>query len=93
VCPPPEADGAPGGAAAARRPPAPPARGGGPPADAIDISGLDLTDADMAELLTVDNELWRQELSQIEEHYDHIGASVPSELQAQLTALEKRLSS
>jgi phosphoenolpyruvate carboxykinase (GTP) len=62
-----------------------------PATDAIDIGGLDLDTATMSALLDVDTELWRQELPQIEEHYEKLGQQVPAELRDQLSALEKRL--
>ena len=34
---------------------------------------------------------WREELPQIEEHYEHIGERLPDELRDELNALEKRL--
>ena len=62
-----------------------------PTADAIDVSGLDVDAATMAELVTVDPTSWRAELSQLEDHYRHLGERVPSRLQEQLESLEKRL--
>jgi phosphoenolpyruvate carboxykinase (GTP) len=64
-----------------------------PTPDAIDTTGLDLDAATLEQLLSVDNEAWRQEIPQIEAHYASIGSSVPGELQDQLAELEKRLSS
>jgi phosphoenolpyruvate carboxykinase (GTP) len=62
-----------------------------PSADALDTSGLDLDQATLEQLLSVDAESWRAELPQIEEHYAKLGDTVPADLRAQLTALEKRL--
>jgi phosphoenolpyruvate carboxykinase (GTP) len=62
-----------------------------PTADAIDISGLDVDAATVAELVTVDPTSWRAELPQLEDHYRHLGERVPSRLQEQLESLEKRL--
>jgi phosphoenolpyruvate carboxykinase (GTP) len=62
-----------------------------PASDAIDIDGLDLDPATLAQLVDVEADSWRAELPQIEEHYRTIGDSLPAELRAQLTALEKRL--
>lgn len=58
---------------------------------AIDISGLDVTDADMQELLTVDKELWLQEVESIREYYASYGPHLPQEMAAQLDALAARL--
>lgn len=62
-----------------------------PTIDAIDRSGLDVSDADMAELLKVDKEEWLNEVASIREHYAKFGSKLPQELNAQLDALEKRL--
>jgi len=62
-----------------------------PTADALDLSGTDVTDADLAELLSVDKEAWRAEVESIKEDYKIYGDRLPAELAAQLEALEKRL--
>src|SRR4029450_12077543 len=43
-----------------------------PTAGALDTSGLELGDAVVQELVSVDAENWRQELPQIEAHYDRL---------------------
>ena len=58
----------------------------------IDTNGLDVTDADIAELLKVDKEGWLAEVKSIREHYVSYGAKLPKELSVQLDELEKRLS-
>jgi phosphoenolpyruvate carboxykinase (GTP) len=58
----------------------------------IDISGLDLSTADMEQLLAVDVEGWKQQIPQIRDHYAKFGDTLPDELAAQLAALEQRLS-
>ncbi len=62
-----------------------------PTADAIDVSGLDIDDATMQKLVAVDPAGWKQELPQIEEHYNGLGERLPSELRAELAELAKRL--
>jgi phosphoenolpyruvate carboxykinase (GTP) len=62
-----------------------------PAAGALDTSGLDIDDATLRQLVEVDVESWRQELPQIEAHYEHLGGTVPTALREQLAALEKRL--
>jgi len=62
-----------------------------PTVDAIDREGLDVSDADMAELLKVDREEWLKEVASIKEYYAGFGDRLPKELAAQLEALEKRL--
>jgi phosphoenolpyruvate carboxykinase (GTP) len=62
------------------------------PADgAIDTAGLDLRPDDMAKLIEVDPEEWRAQLPQIKEHYARFGERLPTNLRAQLEALESRL--
>jgi phosphoenolpyruvate carboxykinase (GTP) len=63
-----------------------------PAPGALDLEGLDLDPATLAQLLAVDNEAWRAELPQLEGHYDSIGERLPAELRDELLALEKRLS-
>jgi phosphoenolpyruvate carboxykinase (GTP) len=62
-----------------------------PTVDAIDRNGLDVSEADMAELLKVDTEEWKKEVESIREHYAKFGSKLPQELAAQLDELEKRL--
>jgi phosphoenolpyruvate carboxykinase (GTP) len=62
-----------------------------PTIDAIDRDGLDVSEADMAELLMVNREDWLREVASIREHYSKFGTKLPKELGAQLDALEKRL--
>lgn len=61
-----------------------------PTPDAIDRTGLDVSDADMSELLKVDREEWLKEVASIREHYAKFDR-LPKELADQLDALEKRL--
>jgi phosphoenolpyruvate carboxykinase (GTP) len=62
-----------------------------PTPDAIDISGLDLSEDDLRTLLSVDTEEWRTELALIEDHYASIGERLPIELTNQLDELTSRL--
>ena len=59
--------------------------------DAIDVAGLELPAADMAELLKVDVEGWRKELPDIEDFYDRFGDRVPAALRTELSQLDNRL--
>ena len=61
-----------------------------PTKEALDLTGLDLTDEQLAELLTVDHETWKQELEGIKTWYakfDHM----PEELTDALARLEREL--
>ncbi len=62
-----------------------------PTPDAIDVSGLDVPAADMAEILKVDTEGWKGEIASIQENYKSYGAKLPKELQKQLDELKARL--
>ena len=57
----------------------------------IDISGLDVSRADMEELLRVDKEAWRAEVASIKENYAQFGEKLPPALNTELAKLEKNL--
>ena len=63
-----------------------------PSVDAIDISGVDISAGDMAELLRVDTGAWLKEVASIRRYYRKFGDRLPSTLREELNALEKRLS-
>jgi phosphoenolpyruvate carboxykinase (GTP) len=62
-----------------------------PTRDGLDLTGLDLTDAQLDLLLTVDPAIWRAEAALIPEAYDKFGARLPPALWEQLAALGARL--
>jgi phosphoenolpyruvate carboxykinase (GTP) len=62
-----------------------------PAPDAIDLSGLNVPAADMAEILKIDAEGWKNEVASIRENYKSYGAKLPAELKKQLDELEARL--
>jgi phosphoenolpyruvate carboxykinase (GTP) len=62
-----------------------------PAPGAINVDGLDVSEAQMQELLTVDNELVKQELPAQHQHLARFGRNLPDELHEQLRALEGRL--
>jgi len=64
-----------------------------PSSDALDTSGLDLSDDAVAKLLRVDAEEWRAQLPRLHEHFAQFGDRLPDELERQLDALERRLDS
>ncbi len=57
----------------------------------IDAEGLDVTAEAMEELLSVDPELYKQQLPQVREHLERFGDHLPEQISAQLDALEQRL--
>ncbi len=62
-----------------------------PTPEALDLDGLELDDATVAELLTVDPDSWRAEIPQLEQHYATFGDRLPETLRDQLAELEKLL--
>ena len=64
-----------------------------PAPGAIDLTGLKVADADMAELTRADAEAWTRELPAIRAHYEKFGDRLPQGLRDELAALEKRLES
>jgi phosphoenolpyruvate carboxykinase (GTP) len=62
-----------------------------PAPDAIDTTGLNVSENDMKLLLSVDREGWAREIGMIKEHYASFGDRLPKELSDQLIALEARL--
>lgn len=62
-----------------------------PASGGVDIGGLDVTDAQMEELLHVDTEEWLNEIALIREHYERFGEKLPEALSDELDALEARL--
>ena len=62
-----------------------------PTPDALDVSGLDVSRADVEELLRLDNDKWLAEIPAIREHFAKFGARLPKGLTDELDALEQRL--
>jgi phosphoenolpyruvate carboxykinase (GTP) len=62
-----------------------------PAPDDLNTDGLDISAEALAELLHVDEDLYRQQLPQVKEHLAKFGDKLPSEVSAQLDALEQRL--
>ncbi len=62
-----------------------------PTKDALNIEGLDLSDADLELLLTVDAEAVKAELPQVEAYLAQYGERLPAGVKAQLDGLKARL--
>ena len=62
-----------------------------PTKDGLDLSGLDIKDDDLNELLRVDAEAWLRELPATREYYKKFGDRMPKGLIEQLDRLEARL--
>ena len=63
-----------------------------PTHSAINVEGLDVSEADMVELLTVHDDDWRREVPSIREHYAQFKDRLPVQLTKELADLEARLS-
>ena len=61
-----------------------------PGIDSIDIKGLEKQEIKLSLLLSVDKDLWREEIALIKEHFALFGNRLPNELIDQLIALENR---
>ncbi|MCS5564917.1 MAG: phosphoenolpyruvate carboxykinase (GTP), partial [Methylococcales bacterium] len=62
-----------------------------PTMDALDLDGLNLDDAAIAELLKVDVDGWLQEIPSIIEYYESFGSHCPEELKQEVKELRTRL--
>jgi phosphoenolpyruvate carboxykinase (GTP) len=62
-----------------------------PTADALDLSGLDMSTEDITAALRVDPDEWRAELPQVTEWFRRFGDKLPAVLWAELDALRARL--
>jgi phosphoenolpyruvate carboxykinase (GTP) len=62
-----------------------------PGKDDLDLTGLNIPEADLDELLEVDIEAWKQEAESIRSHYKTYGEKMPKALYDELDKLEKRL--
>ncbi len=63
-----------------------------PAPGALNVDGLEIDQADLAELMNVDEAAVAAEIEQIREHLDSVGDSLPATLRDELAALEQRLS-
>ena len=62
-----------------------------PEVDDLDMEGLDISKETLADLLNVDNGIWKDEAAGIEEFYKNFGDHLPAELKKQLDDLKARL--
>ena len=62
-----------------------------PHVEDIELEGLDITKETLADLLSVDNNLWLEDCKGIHDFYKQVGDRVPAELYEELAALEARL--
>jgi phosphoenolpyruvate carboxykinase (GTP) len=64
-----------------------------PTPEALDISGLDISPQEMAELLSVDVDGWTREVEDVRENYRKFDSRLPAALEEELDKLGKRLGS
>jgi phosphoenolpyruvate carboxykinase (GTP) len=64
-----------------------------PTLEAFDTDGLDIDESDLATLLSLDTEVWKQEADLIPAHYQTFGDHLPAELWSEHQALVERLNS
>lgn len=57
----------------------------------LDLTGLDISNEDLDELLKVDKELFKASIPDIEDFFNTFGKKLPERLKAQLEELKKRL--
>ena len=62
-----------------------------PTPESLDTDGLDMSDADLESVLTVDVEEWKAEIPQITEWFEKFGDDLPATLWTELDALKARL--
>ncbi|MEI2779090.1 MAG: phosphoenolpyruvate carboxykinase (GTP) [Tetrasphaera sp.] len=62
-----------------------------PTPGAIDTTGLNMTEEQVAKALAVDAEEWKKEIPLIEEWFDKFGDKLPAPLRAELDGLKERL--
>jgi phosphoenolpyruvate carboxykinase (GTP) len=62
-----------------------------PAEGAINTEGLNISDEAMQDLLSVDEDLVREQLPQLKDHLATFGDKLPAQITAQLAALEERL--
>ncbi len=62
-----------------------------PAAGELNTDGLDISEEEIADLLSVDPELFKQQLPQVKEHLARFGDRLPAGIARQMKALEDRL--
>ena len=62
-----------------------------PTKDSLDTSGLDITEEQLEDSITVHRDEWKEELSGIEEWFSRFGDSLPQSIRAELEELRRRV--
>ncbi len=63
-----------------------------PSEESLDLSGLDLSTETLKELFAIDKAAWLKEVEGLREYFSQFGKHLPVGIDAELSALEKRLS-
>ncbi len=63
-----------------------------PKKEDLDLEGLDIDDATLTELLSIDKEVWKEEVANQREFFAQFGDKLPQEIKDSMDELEKRLS-
>jgi phosphoenolpyruvate carboxykinase (GTP) len=62
-----------------------------PSKEALDLDGLEIDDADLDTILSVDVDGWKSAIPQIREHYAQFGDKLPAALSVEVDSLEAKL--
>jgi phosphoenolpyruvate carboxykinase (GTP) len=62
-----------------------------PDTASLDVAGLKVSAEQMSELLSVNVDAWKSELSLVRQHFERFGAKLPAALAAEVAQLEERL--
>lgn len=62
-----------------------------PSKEDIDVTGLDVTDEQMTELLSVERDVWLEDVDNIKEYFAQFGDKLPAKIKEELDILEKNL--
>src|SRR5690606_2564176 len=60
-----------------------------PTKDALDTSGLDIDDATLETLLSIDNEEWKTEVAGVREYFESFGDRLPAKLRERLDQVDR----
>lgn len=62
-----------------------------PTAESVDVDGLEITEEELEDSITVHPDEWREEVKDIETWFDNFGDSLPESISAQLQELKDRV--
>ncbi len=62
-----------------------------PPKSALDLDGVEVDEADLDAILSVDTDGWKSAVPQIRDHFARFGDKLPAQLNTQVDQLEAAL--